>query len=102
MEDAPFESILEMMKVCYARCFDASDHERQQLTTGIFWLADCLEQHVTVMKIPTLSHAIASISDLRDMANNLFKGKSQWVGTDKFNSECYRLLASDSPANFEG
>ena len=95
-----FEATLTVMKICYAASFETKDYERRQLTEGIFFLADYLENLVTEQKIPTLTHALASIGELRDMANDLFKDSSKWVGTERFNNDCYRLL-TDNPGKFQ-
>ena len=84
------------MEVAYDACFNANEETRRCLSEGICWIADNLEEEVTAKNIQTLGHALASIGDLRDMAENLFKDKSLWVGIERFSSECSRLLADST------
>ena len=93
MATSSFACKVRLMETAYGACFGANEDKRRELTEGICWLADCLEEELIEKNIPTLSHALASIGDLRDMASELFKDPSKWSGTDRFSNECYRLMA---------
>jgi hypothetical protein len=91
-----FASRVALMEAAYRASFTANDEMRRRLAAGIFWLADNLEEEVRAKNIPTLTHALASIGDIRDMAENIFKDKSLLAGTEQFSSECSRLLADST------
>jgi hypothetical protein len=89
-----------MMKLCYNAAVHGEDHMGRLMSDAIFWVADCLEEELREKKIPTLTHALGSISSIKDMANALVKDRKQWAGTADFDNECERLGA-DNPEYLE-
>ena len=81
-----------MLEACYENYFSANDNRKTYIAEGIFWLADIIEEEVRAKNPANRDYCIASICEIKQIAEKSFKDPQFWVGTEEFSTATHRLL----------
>jgi hypothetical protein len=83
-----------MMEVIYKACAGAKPERRAQLVEGIYWLADTIREDIRQKNSTGLLSALANVSALKDIAEELYVDPDQQVDPKRFASACVRAFMS--------